>query len=102
MAAGSDRSGEEIDRIAADYFAVLGDDLAGTPFNKAEHNRALQDRIDRGRGSIEFKRQNISAVKLWGWGSRGSPVTSRRRIFWNALVDGVLRWLGTHPGWPEP
>ena len=31
----------EIDLIVADYFAMLSDELAGHPFNKAEHNRAL-------------------------------------------------------------
>lgn len=34
----------------------------GGAFNKSEHNRALQARIGRSRGSIEYKHRNISAV----------------------------------------
>ena len=41
---------------------MLRDDLAGKPNSKAEHNRQLQGHIDRGRGAIEFKHQNVSAV----------------------------------------
>ena len=60
--AGEDWSDHENDLIIADYFAMLQDDLAGLPYGKAEHNRQLRGQIDRGRGSIEFKHQNISAV----------------------------------------
>ena len=52
----------ENDAIVADYMAMLSDDLSGQPYSKAEHNRALQQLIGRGRGSIEYKHQNISAV----------------------------------------
>lgn len=48
----------EIDLIVADYFAMLIEELAGRPFNKAEHNRALQALLKdsaRNRGSIKFK-----------------------------------------------
>lgn len=60
--AGSDWSDAENDAIVADYFAILAEDVAGRPYNKAEHNRALQAQIGRKRTSIEFKHQNISAV----------------------------------------
>ena len=50
------------DAIVADYFAMLADDIVGRPYSKAEHNRRLQAVIDRPRGSIEYKHQNISAV----------------------------------------
>ncbi|MCZ0733959.1 hypothetical protein [Phreatobacter sp. AB_2022a] len=46
----------------ADYFAMLGDDSARRPYSKAEHNHLLQAAIDRPRGSIEYKHQNISAA----------------------------------------
>lgn len=52
---------EENNLIVADYFAMLADDLSGRRYVKAEHNRALQARIDRPKGSIEFKHANISA-----------------------------------------
>ena len=35
-------SNQEIDLIVADYFAMLSDELAGQPINKAARNRALQ------------------------------------------------------------
>jgi hypothetical protein len=61
--ANGDWTDNENDLIVADYFAMLADDSAGRPYNKAEHNRHLQHRIDRSRTSIEFKHQNISAVQ---------------------------------------
>lgn len=33
---------EQNDAIVADYLAMLADDIAGRPYNKAEHNRKLQ------------------------------------------------------------
>ncbi|MBM7405916.1 MULTISPECIES: hypothetical protein [Sphingomonas] len=67
-----DWSNEQNDAIVADYFAMLGDDIAGQPYSKAEHNRLLQALIDRPRGSIEYKNQNISAV-LKGLGEDWIP-----------------------------
>lgn len=60
----SDWSDEQNDAIVADYFAMLADDIAGRPYSKSEHNRLLQPVIDRPRGSIEYKHQNISAVLI--------------------------------------
>lgn len=91
----------EIDLIVADYFAMLSAELGGQPFNKAEHNRALQQVIPRGRGSIEFKHQNISAVLL-GLGQPWIDGYKPAANFQNALVDGVLRWLDEKPDWLSP
>ena len=53
----------ENDLIVADYFAMLADDVAGQPYNKAEHRRQLLPLLNnRSEGSVEFKHQNISAV----------------------------------------
>lgn len=41
---------------------MMADESAGRPYNKSEHNRALQALTGRSAGSIEFKHQNISAV----------------------------------------
>ena len=60
--AGEDWTEQQNDLIIADYFAMLQNDLAGLPYSKAGHNRQLQARSGRGRGSIEFEHQNISAV----------------------------------------
>jgi Domain of unknown function (DUF3883) len=94
-------SDNEIDLIVADYFAMLGGELSGSPFSKADHNRALQELIPRSRGSIEFKHQNISAVLLvlgQPWIDGYKPAVN----FQNALIDGVLRWLNARPDWLAP
>ena len=91
----------EIDLIVADYFAMLGAEIEGRPFNKAERNRALQEVLPRSRGSIEFKHQNISAVML-GLGQPWVTGYKPAANFQNALVDGVLRWLDTHSDWLAP
>jgi hypothetical protein len=89
---GSDWSDIEVDLIVADYFDMLGQELAGSPYNKAEHNRALQQLTGRGHGSIEFKHQNISAVLVrlgLPWISGYKPLAN----FQNALIDGIGRHL---------
>ena len=91
----------EIDLAVADYFAMLADELAGRGFNKAEHNRTLQELIPRSPGSIEYKHQNISAVML-GLGQPWITGYKPAANFQNALVDAVLRWLDKHPGWLTP
>ena len=89
---------EENDLIVADYFAMLADDTAGRLYNKAEHNRRLQERIDRSHASIEFKHQNISAV-LKGLGEDWIPGYKPAFNFQRALVDAVARWLALNPAW---
>lgn len=88
----------ENDLIIADYFAMLKDDLTGQPYSKAEHNRQLVNRVGRGRSSIEFKHQNISAV-LKGLGEPWILGYKPANNFQMSLVDAVLRWLTSHPGW---
>ncbi len=53
---------DEIELIVDDYLEMLQFDLAGHKFNKAERNRALQEKIGRSKSSIEFKHRNISSV----------------------------------------
>ena len=58
-------SREEVEAAVTDYFDMLAKELRGEPFNKAEHNRALQRTLDnRSSGSVERKHQNISAVLI--------------------------------------
>src|SRR4051812_22186746 len=99
--AGDDWSDEQNDAIVADYFAMLAEDEAGRWYNKAEHNRRLQLRIARPRGSIEYKHQNISAV-LKGLGEDWIPGYKPAFNFQGSLVDAVARWLATHPAWLAP
>nr|WP_257891975.1 hypothetical protein [Gymnodinialimonas phycosphaerae] len=89
----------ENDLIVADYFAMLADDVAGRPHNKAEHRRQLLPRLNnRSDGAVEFKRQNISAVlKGLGeaWITGYNPVFN----FQASLIDAVARWLAMNPDW---
>ena len=88
---------EENDLIVADYFAMLADDMAGRPYNKAEHRRGLMPRLaNRSESSIEFKHQNISAV-LKGLGEGWIPGYMPAFNFQMALVDAVARWLAINP-----
>ncbi|WP_424973513.1 DUF3883 domain-containing protein [Dinoroseobacter sp. S124A] len=89
----------ENDLIVADYFAMLAEDIAGRPYNKAAHRRALLPRLnDRSEGSVEFKHQNISAV-LKGLGEDWIPGYKPAFNFQMTLVDAVARWLAAHPVW---
>jgi hypothetical protein len=89
----------ENDLIVADYFAMLADDIAGRPYNKADHRRALLPQLnDRSEGSIEFKHQNISAV-LKGLGENWIPGYKPAFNFQITLVDAVVQWLALNPAW---
>jgi len=57
---------EEVEAAVADYFDMLAQELRGESFNKAEHNRRLQQLLQgrRPKGSIERKHQNISAILI--------------------------------------
>jgi hypothetical protein len=58
-------SREEVEAAVADYFIMLGKELRSEPYNKAGHNRQLQNLLSgRTRGSVEKKHQNISAVLI--------------------------------------
>lgn len=85
----------EVDLIVSDYFAMLTLELAGAPYNKTEHRRALLQLVDRSAGSIERKHQNISAVLVrlglpWIKGYKPLP------NFQNALIDGIERYLAAN------
>lgn len=82
----------QVDLIIADYFNMLGEEIAGRPYNKAEHNRSLQQLTGRNHASVEFKHCNISAV-LEQLGMRGIHGYRPRPNFQNALIDGVDRFL---------
>lgn len=60
---GQDWTLEEVRAIVADYFEMLRYEANGLPYNKSEHNAALQTRLQsRSKASIEMKHQNISAI----------------------------------------
>lgn len=67
--ASDDRTGQpwsdvENDSIVEIYFELLRAEIAESPLVKAEANRRVQERTGRGRGSVEYKFQNISAVLI--------------------------------------
>lgn len=60
-----DWSREEVEAIVADYLEMLTLELLGQSFNKTEHRKSLQLKLqNRSEGSIEFKHCNISAAMI--------------------------------------
>jgi 5-methylcytosine-specific restriction protein A len=63
-AAGDEWADDELDAAVEAYLGMLDKEVRGQPFSKAEVNRELREgRLSaRGRGSIEYRMQNISHV----------------------------------------
>ncbi len=79
---------------------MLADELSGRRYIKAEHNRALQQKLGRSRGSIEFKYANISAAAK----AFGQPILRGylpRFNFQMALAEAIERWLTANPEWTQ-
>jgi hypothetical protein len=93
---GTDWRDDELDAIVADYFAMLAADLAGRPYVKSRHSRALMAEIGRTHRSVEFKHQNISAV-LEELGLPWIPGYTPKRNYQNAIFDAIDRYLTMHP-----
>lgn len=92
----ADWTRDEVELIVADYFAMLEAELKGEAYSKAEHNRRLQQATGRGRGSIEFKHQNISAVLV----NFRQPFIAGylpRQNYQHLLEQAVLEWLAGNP-----
>lgn len=88
---------DELDEIIADYFVMLAADLAGQPYVKSRHSKALMEKIRRTHRSVEFKHQNISAV-LDELGLPWIPGYIPKRNYQNAIFDALDRYLTQHPG----
>lgn len=84
----------ELDAIVADYFDMLGAEVAGRPYVKRRHSEALMARIGRSHRSVEFKHQNISAV-LEQLGMSWVPGYKPKRNYQNAIFDAIDRYLST-------
>lgn len=52
----------EVDRVIDIYFLMLDLELSGVQYSKTEFRTSIMDEVDRSKGSIEFKLQNVSAV----------------------------------------
>ena len=62
---GPDWSRIEVEVVIDDYLSMLASELAGTPFNKTAHRKALLPQLDgRTDQSVEYKHANISAALL--------------------------------------
>ena len=92
---------EELDLIISDYFLMLNDEVAGIPFNKAQHNRLLRSKIDRSKSSIEFKHRNISAV-LERLGLQKIKGYFPAQNFQTAIIDAIERYLVSNPAAQHP
>jgi Domain of unknown function (DUF3883) len=92
-----DWSDIEVEIIVADYFAMLSAEIAGIPYNKAEHRRKISPLLNnRPDGSIEFKHQNISAVLA----KFGAPWIVGYKPRWNyqhKIENVVTQYLRDNP-----
>ncbi len=62
---GNDWTDKEVELTIEDYFSMLKLELLNKPYNKTISRKALAQLLNnRSHGSIEFKRQNISAVLM--------------------------------------
>lgn len=60
-----DWSREEVEAIVADYLTMLTLELAGQSYNKTQHRKLLQAKLNsRSDAATEFKHGNISAVMI--------------------------------------
>lgn len=86
----------ECEFLISEYMVMLEKHLQGVPYNKAEHRRSLQPRLNnRSNGAIEFKHQNVSAVLL----ELGLPYIPGYKPAFNfqqQLKQVVLSYLAGH------
>lgn len=87
----------ELDAIVADYFVMLEAELAGRPYVKSHHSKALMEQIGRTHRSVEFKHQNISAV-LDELGMPWIEGYKPKRNYQNAIFDAIDRYLSRGEG----
>jgi hypothetical protein len=86
---GNDWSRVEVEVIVEDYLTMLASELAGTPYSKTAHRRALRPLLDgRTDQAIEFKHANISAALL----DAGFPYINgyKPRSHYQALLADVV------------
>lgn len=93
MAAGENWSPNEVRAVVLDYMAMLKFELAGQPYSKTEHRRALLPKLEgRSDGSVELKHQNISGV-LQDLGHFWIPGYKPRSNYQTMLAAEVEAWL---------
>jgi hypothetical protein len=89
---------DELDAIVADYFAMLDLETRGHPYVKTARNLALRDAgVNRTKGSVEMKHQNISAVLMemgMPWIDGYKPAVN----YQEAIIEAIGRHLGRPDG----
>jgi hypothetical protein len=98
---GSVWSGEELDLIVADYFAMLSAEREGRPYVKAHHATSLMAATGRTHRSVEFKHMNISAV-LQELGSPTIRGYKPKANYQGAIFDAIDRFLAANAALLEP
>src|SRR4029453_3185719 len=97
-----DWSPDEVEATVADYFYMLGHELAGVRVNKSEHNERLRAVLQRrSKGSVEFKHANISAILTL----HGYPYIDGYKPRFNFQVlpeKGALEYLDHHRHFFDP
>lgn len=98
---GEDWDPLEVDRVVAEYFWMLEAQRTGMPFVKLHRAKSLASEIERSRGSVEFKHQNISAV-LQELSVAPLQGYAPRRNYQKLLVDAVEKAVLRNPWVLEP
>ena len=99
---GTDWTDEENDILVADYFAMLGEEMADRSYVKAHHRRAVVERIGRSEGSVERKYMNVSAVLMKLGLPRIRGYAPNANAQFGALTAAIDRYLaGNATAW-EP
>lgn len=85
----------EVEVTVDDYLRMLSLEVSGQPYNKAAHNRALQERLaGRSKGAIELKHQNISAVLAemhCGYIPGYKPLHNYQQLLWDTVEERLER-----------
>lgn len=97
---GDDWSRFEVEAIVDDYMSMLASELAGTPYNKAAHRRALRQVLTkRSDQSIEFKHANLSAALLdagFPYIVGYKPRSNYQQLIVEVLADRLSHWRQLH------
>jgi Domain of unknown function (DUF3883) len=90
-----DWSIEEVEATVSDYFEMLAMELRGESYNKAEHNRNLQNLLNgRTKGAIEKKHQNISAVLIdlgYPYIDGYKPLENYQGLLYDVVEDRLVK-----------
>jgi Domain of unknown function (DUF3883) len=93
---GSNWSDEEIRETVESYFEMLRNELQGRPYSKTHFRNDLLTRINRTKGAVEYKYQNVSASLV----AKGLPYVEGYKPASNyqmALDDAIDGYIEAHP-----